>query len=229
MSNSDLSRELLSTLQYGDSFFPTGATSTSNGLEALVDDGVVADAHTLERFIGGQLRWRWHPFERPFLISSHQESQHLQNVASLDQLIHAQSLATEAREGSIRTGRALLRMHVGIKTPGALEYENLVVAKGAHGHNAVVQGLVWSRSGVSTAQSELISAHTFCVTYLGAAIRLGIVGHQNSQSILVQLHESIQELVQVPPAQVDVVTSFCPEQEVAMMRHEKLSSRLFLN
>lgn len=229
MSNSNRSRELLSTLQYGDSFFPTGATSTSNGLEALVDDGVVADAHTLERFICGQLRWRWHPFERPFLISSHQESQNLDNVASLDQLIHAQSLATEAREGSIRTGRALLRMHVGIETPGALEYQNLVVAKGAQGHNVVVQGLVWSRSGVSVAQSELISAHTFCVTYLGAAIRLGVVGHQNSQSILVQLRESIQELVQAPPAQVDVVTSFCPEQEVAMMRHEKLSSRLFLN
>ena len=221
--------DMLSSLQYADSFFPTGATSTSNGLEALVDDSVVQNSKMLEDLIRGQLRWRWAPFERSFLIAAFHGQQDLQKVAALDHLIHAQSLAAEARQGSVRTGRALLRMHVAMNTPGASDYQRLVVAKLARAHNSIVQGLVWGLSGVSEEKVELISAHTFCVTYLGAAIRLGIVGHQQSQIILTGLHTDVQELVQIPPTQVDVVTSFCPEQEVAMMRHEKLSSRLFLN
>ena len=221
--------DMLSSLQHADSFFPTGATSTSNGLEALVDDSVVQDGKMLEDFIRGQFRWRWAPFERPFLMAAFRGQQDLQEVAALDHLIHAQSLAAEARQGSVRTGRALLRMHAAMDTPGASDYQRLLAAKLVRGHNPIIQGLVWGRSGVSEAKTELISAHTFCVTYLGAAIRLGIVGHQQSQIILTRLHKDVQELVQTPPVQVDVVTSVCPEQEVAMMRHEKLSSRLFLN
>ncbi len=220
---------MLSALQYADSFFPTGATSTSNGLETLVDDNVVEDGKTLEAFIRGQLQWRWSPFERAFLISAFHQRDDLQKIAVLDHLIHAQSLAAEVRQGSVRTGKALLRMHVGIDTPGASDYQQMVVAKLARGHNPIIQGLVWGRSGVSEEKIELISAHTFCVTYLGAAIRLGIVGHQQSQTILIRLHKDIHELVQNSPAQADAATSFCPEQEVATMRHEQLSSRLFLN
>ncbi len=226
---SETTAEVLSALQFADSFFPTGATSTSNGLEALVDDGVVDDPDSLERFIGGQLRWRWAPFERPFLAAAHRDHEDLQTVASLDGLIHAHTLGMEARQASIRTGKALLRIHTSIDTPGAVDYQDKVVAKRAFGHNVIVQGLVWGSSGVTMTKAELISAHTFCVTYLGAAIRLGIVGHQRTQGILVSLQKEIAQLIRTPRTDVDHVTSFCPEQEVAAMRHEKLSSRLFLN
>ena len=226
---SETTAEVLSALQFADSFFPTGATSTSNGLEALVDDGVVDDPDSLERFIGGQLRWRWAPFERPFLVAAHRYHQNLQTVVLLDRRIHAHTLGMEARQGSIRTGKALLRMHAGIDTPGAVEYQDRVVAKSAFGHNVIVQGFVWGASNITTTKAELISAHTFCVTYLGAAIRLGIVGHQRAQRILVSLQKEIAQLIKTPRTEVDHVTSFCPEQEVAAMRHEKLSSRLFSN
>jgi|TARA_B100000315_G_scaffold203097_1_gene196030 urease accessory protein len=226
---SDVSAGLLSAFQYADSFFPTGSTSLSNGLEALVDDGVVGDGDDLEKFVQGQIRWRWEPFERPFVVHAIRQCTRLQDLLSLDNLLHAQSLSAEAREGSIRTGRALLRMHVGLATRGAVDYQRLISDQIAKGHNAVMQGLVWGRSGLPEEQAELISAHTFCVTYLGAAIRLGVVGHQSAQGILTRLHREVADQVRKPCSDVDAVTSFCPEQEIGMMRHEKLSTRLFLN
>ena len=226
---SEVNGGLLSAFQYADSFFPTGSTSLSNGLETLVDDGVVGDGDDLEQFLQGQIRWRWGPFERPFVVHAIRQCACLQDLVLLDNLLHAQSLSAEAREGSMRTGRALLRMHTGLETPGAVDYQQLISDQMAKGHNAVMQGMVWGRSGLSEEQAELISAHTFCVTYLGAAIRLGVVGHQSAQGILTRLHREVTDQVRKPCFDIDAVTSFCPEQEIGMMRHEKLSSRLFLN
>ena len=154
--------DMLSSLQHADSFFPTGATSTSNGLEALVDDCVVQDGKMLEDFIRGQFRWRWTPFERPFLIAAFRGQQDLQEVAALDHLIHAQSLAAEARQGSVRTGRALLRMHAAMGTPGASDYQRLLAAKLVRGHNPIIQGLVWG--SIRRVRSE--DRTNFCTYFL---------------------------------------------------------------
>ena len=49
----------LAALQFGDSFFPSGAVSFSLGLETLHADGIVTDAASLEEFLTDQVMERW--------------------------------------------------------------------------------------------------------------------------------------------------------------------------
>ena len=49
----------LAALQFGDSFFPSGAVSFSLGLETLHADGIVADTAGLEEFLTDQVMGRW--------------------------------------------------------------------------------------------------------------------------------------------------------------------------
>ncbi len=221
--------DVLCMLQQADSFFPSGATSTSSGLETLVNDGVVGCGEELESFIRGQIRWRWLPFERLIVVASIRCCCDNSILTDLDHQVHAQSLVAEEREGSIRTGRALLRIHADMNTVGAADYQGLVRTKVARGHNPVIQGLVWGRLGIPEAKGELMSAHTFSIKFLGASIRLGIIGHTEAQSILGRLHREILDGISRPCPHADKVTSFCPEQEIGLMRHERLESRLFIN
>jgi len=45
--------DTLAVLQFGDSFFPSGAVSFSWGLEGLFDSGVVTDADAVSAFVIG--------------------------------------------------------------------------------------------------------------------------------------------------------------------------------
>ena len=77
------------------------------------------------------------------------------------------------------------------------------------------------------AAASTLSAHVLCVSVLGAAIRLGALGHVDSQEILARLHPTIASLVErMPPTEI---SSFAPATEVAAMRHESMRSRLFVN
>ena len=220
---------ILAAFQHADSFFPSGATSMSGGLEALVADGLISEGKDVERFLRGQLRCRWTTFERPSLVFAIRHFSDPPALAEADRQLHAQSLAAEGREGSIRTGRALLRVHADMRTDGAAAYQKLIKTGIARGHNSVVQGLVWGTLNIAENIGELASAHAFSVGLLSASIRLGLVGHTEAQSILIRVHEVILTSIRQPCLSVENISSFSPQQEIGMMRHEKFSSRLFFN
>ena len=80
---------------------------------------------------------------------------------------------------------------------------------------------------MSLQEAQVTSAHTLCLGVLGAAIRLGIIGHIDAQKILQTAHATIDGLLS---ARVDSeLSSFVPASEIAMMRHEVGQSRLFAN
>ena len=76
--------EALAVLQFGDSFFPSGAVSFSWGLEGLSDSGVVTDADAVRAFVIGQLRARWAEFDRPVVVAAHRARMSLEEVAAID-------------------------------------------------------------------------------------------------------------------------------------------------
>ena len=222
-------KAVLRSFQHADSFFPSGTVAMSSGLESLNVEGVVCTADSIERFLLGQLKWRWATLERSFVVHAAKAKLDFDVLSAIDAQIEILSLAKEARDGSVRSGRALLKVHTQLGTAGADCYEARINQGLAIGHNQVVQGLVWSSVGIRLGQIELMSAHTFCVGILGAALRLGLVGHSAVQSILSNSHDVIETILKGPCLLLDEVTSFTPEQEIAVMRHEVMSSRLFIN
>lgn len=220
---------LLGALQHGDSFFPSGATAFSWGLETLAADRAVVTAAGLERFIAGQLTGRWATCDRPALCGAHAAAGDWERVQRLDHCIEALSLAAELRSGSRRAGAALLGVHERLGTPGAADYRRLVRSRETPGHLSVVQGVVWHGAGLPETVAATMSAHTLCVGMLGAAVRLGFTGNAEAQRILTSVRPLIGRLIDTPPLPIDRLGAFTPEAEIAAMRHESAAVRLFAN
>lgn len=221
---------LLKLLQQGDSFFPSGSLIFSGGLETLAEEGLITTVDEVAQFLRSQIFGRWADFDRPLVAGAHDLAPDLEAVAELDRLVEAQMLVRELREGSHKVGRALLGVHSRLETAGAAAYRDLVIAGEAPGHATVVQGLLWRAVRLGRRDALLLSAHQLCVGLLGAALRLGLIGHIDTQRIFASLHLDIASIVETRPLPSPLeISSFCPEADIAVMRHETASSRLFAN
>ena len=221
--------ERLALLQHGDSFFPSGAVSFSFGLETLCEDGRIDSAPAVASFLEGQLRARWATCDRGALVAAHRAAPDPAAVARIDTLLEASTLAAELRRGSRRGGRALLKVHTGLGTAGAAAYGALVAGGEVPGHAAAVQGLVWRGAGLDVEAAEALSAHTFATGVLGAALRLGLLGHLGAQRILQDARDLVVRLLREPAPVLDELCTSTPEAEIAVMRHETAATRLFAN
>jgi urease accessory protein len=120
-------------------------------------------------------------------------------------------------------------VHERIGTPGAAAFRAAVRSRNALGHLPVVQGVVWRGAGLDETAAQATSAHTFCVALLGAALRLGAVGHLQGQAVLLGLRGCIARLIAAPVPALEELYACTPAVEVAAMRHEVQSTRVFAN
>lgn len=219
----------LAALQHADSFFPAGGIAFSWGVETLVGDARVRTQNDLAQCVQAQFALRWNAFDRPFLAAAFDRADDHIALIALDKELEAMMLAREAREGSRRAGASMLLVHEKIQTPGAAAYRLCVVDGKALGHLALVQGLVWRGVGMPREAVESVAAYAFCVSMIGASLRLGVLGHLGGQQILTQMRPFIARLLGAPAVATEQAQAFTPAAEIAMMRHEVQSSRLFAN
>lgn len=220
---------LLGALQQADSFFPSGSVSFSWGLESLHHDHVVRNAADLARFVEGQLRHRWATHDLCALTAAWRARGNLERVAAVDAIVEAMTLATEWRDGSKRAGASMLNIHARLETPGAAAYRERVQAHLAHGHLAVVQGLLWQGAGLSEENCRAVSAHTVCTGLVSAALRLGMIGHVDAQKVLLHVRPVVVDLLRLEPAEAEALHAYTPQAEIAALRHEVQDARLFAN
>lgn len=221
------SDRLFALLQHADSFFPGGQVSFSWGLEELAGSGSVGGADELFAFVDGQLRQRWASADRAVLAAAFDAAGDLDAVAAVDRVQDAMSLSAGLRDGSARMGRALLSVHEGLGTPGAADYRARVRAEETPGHLAAVQGLLWQGTGLARDEAEAASAHGLCVGLLGAALRLGLIGHLDGQRILAKLRPGLAALLARPAPPLAEASAYAPAVDIAIMTHETKTSRLF--
>ncbi|MFO1318067.1 MAG: urease accessory UreF family protein [Burkholderiales bacterium] len=219
--------ESLALLQLGDSFFPSGAASFSWGLETLRAEGLVNRAGDVESLIAGQLTHRWAGFDRVAVAWAHRAAGDLDRVLAVDRAVDAATLAREGREGARRIGAALLNVHIGMETPGCAEYRAAVQAGAAFAQMAAVQGHVGQALGIGEAAACAMSAYGLAVSMAGAALRVGLIGHVEVQRVLSRQRTRIAALVAEPVPALDTLCAYTPMAEIAMMRHETGSGRLF--
>ena len=220
---------LLGALQFADSFFPSGSIAFSWGLETLRADGEIDSAEQVAQFLEGQLVHRWASFDAPVMVAAMRASGASHALAQLDEVVEAMTLAPELREGSRRAGASLLRVHAELGTPGAADYRQRIKRGAAHGHLPVAQGLVWNSAGLTEDACRAVSAHTVCTGIVGAALRMGLIGHLDAQKIMLQVRPVLVELLRAPVAETTDLCAYTPHAEIAAMRHETQDPRLFAN
>lgn len=221
--------QFLTLLQHGDSFFPSGAVSFSWGLEMLKEDEIITSISGVNDFIENQLVERWGSFERVVLTHTVANKKNIEVVSEIDNLVECMTLASELREGSKRLGSALLTTYKKLNNPVANHYLELTNEGKALGHLSVTQALIWSSIGLSRNSILVLSAYNFCVSVLGAALRLGLVGHIDCQSSLTKYRPLIVEITKWPIPIIEKIHAFTPFADIASMRHEHADSRLFAN
>ncbi len=176
---------------------------------------------------------RWGPFERVVLAHTYDHANNIENdieqVISIDKLVECMTLANELREGSKRLGSALLTTYQQLNNPIADRYLKLSYAGKAPGHLPIAQALVWNSLGLSRNSVLMLSAYNFCVSVLGAALRLGIVGHIDCQKSLTTFRQLISEILTWPIPDIEDIHAFTPFADIASMRHEHSETRLFAN
>jgi urease accessory protein len=219
--------QILISLQHADSFFPSGAIAFSWGLETLVADHIVRDAATLENFVRGQLLYRWASFDRAFIVAAMKADP--QRLYSLDREVDCLELAKEQREGSIRAGRSLLAVHARLGTPGAAALRSAIAERQALGHLPVAQGAVFAGLGLDPQMGQAASAYGLTVGAASTAVRLGVVGAIEAQKVIAAVRPIIAKTISLATPNVDHAWVYVPQTEIAIMRHESQSGRLFAN
>ena len=221
--------EVLSILQHGDSFFPTGSVSFSWGIETLIEENLIKSSDDVKAFIINQVTQRWMPFDRVVLSHTYERYKTIKKIQELDSYLESLIINTEFREGSKKLGNAMLTTYESLGNQVAANYLNKIYENTAHGHQVISQGIIWKSINLSLDTALYMSAYTLCVNILGAALRLGKIGHIESQSILSSLHSTIIESKSNEISNISEIRSNTPCTDIASMRHEIAISRLFIN
>lgn len=219
---------ILTALQYGDSFFPSGSVSFSWGLEGLAANGGVANGEAVLAFVLGQLHARWRDCDRLIVATTHRASS-LDAVVEIDDYVETATAAAELRLASRRMGEAMLSVFDRLGSEAATAYRNRVKQRTAYGHLSVMQGYLWKDAGLSEDDAVALSAHTFSTALLGAGIRLGCLTHTEAQRALLEIREKVADMAACPLPSLDQISTFAVEAEITVMRHAKSETRMFAN
>jgi urease accessory protein len=225
---------MLGMLQFADSFFPSGATSFSWGLESLKLDGRVSTAEQVFEVLCAHIEQRWAGFDRPLMHAAREAwvqrgAAALNEALELDRVCEAMNLSRGWRDASRRLGFTQLRVHADLGLGIAQVYLDQVRAAGMPGHLPVVQGLIWGAYGLGAEGCDAMAASGLCTTVVGAALRLGLIGHTEGQRLLARTRPLVARVMAMPPCGVDALWSGAPLLDVAAMRHEARAGRLFAN
>jgi urease accessory protein len=215
---------LLTSLQYGDSAFPSGGFAFSWGLEGLHQDGLVSTQADVFGFIEDLLLNRWRTFDR---IVLHRVYTDRSALVELDLEVERATWSAPMRKGSRRAGRALLAVSARLGSHAALAYRSVVSGDDRLGHLPVIQGIVWKDVGVPLSHAETLGAWSLVSNLVSAAVRLGIFGHLGAQSLLSEVRDVIIGVLAEQPERDAPLTSFTPVADIALMRHDRRDMRLF--
>jgi urease accessory protein len=227
---------LLAVLQLSDSGFPSGRYTLSHGLEAFAQHGLLeapCESDRLAALLGDCVRFGVGPSDGLALACAHRcvapdETIDLDLVVRADERLSAVKLASEVRESSTRTGRALLRAVHAVAAAGLSDYARLVDAGRAPGNHAVVLGLVDALLGVPRLEAVAAELHSFSTGWVAAAVRLGLTDHLTAQFVLRRIHPVLVEAAErAVVGDVDDIAGCTPLPDVMSMRHEHAELRLF--
>lgn len=215
----------MSALLHADPAFAAGAGSFSSGLERLAGDGWVTTPAQLTASMLEVIRYRWSPFDRPFLVRGFGAGESELTLLDLD--IEASMPGAEARAASRRAGTALLGMWARLGLASAGNYREVVRSGDALGHLPVAQGIIFAARGLSCDEAQALSCWAVLSSFAASAVRLGLVGHQSAQEALLTAVEDSRQLLSEPVATDAIPWTCTPVQDIAVERHALSNLKLF--
>lgn len=226
-------KQKLTSIQLADSFFPSGSYTFSHGLESLIQQKKIRHAQDIISFIRLLLHYKIAPCDLVALIQTYHgcTAKDLSSIKQIDALLYAQTLIETTRKTQRQSGRALLMVAQSTWRDPLLD-----ILERSHASNQfyclhpVVFGVVGSIAGLSVTDTALAFLHGLVTGILGAAIRLGKLGHLQAQQLLLELASDIETAYETASSmELDQMWSGTPTIDLAQMGHHQLASKLFAN
>ncbi|NJK57986.1 MAG: urease accessory protein UreF [Pleurocapsa sp. SU_5_0] len=232
MIQSQISQQL-ALMQLADSFFPTGSFTLSHGVESLVQTGKIQSVQDLQVFLQLLLHNKVGTTDLVALLHSHRgiKDGNLEAARQADRQLFAQTAIAKIRETQRQSGRALLMVSSSTWQDERLEILNREAATGKiHCLHPVIFGAVAAIAGLSEQNTVLAFLHSLVTSILSAAIRLGVLGHIQTQQILRSLAPDLEAVWSTAKSMnLEQMWSCTPSIDLAQMQHPKLAQRLFAN
>lgn len=221
----------LALMQLSDSFFPSGSFTLSHGLEAMVQTNQIRNPQDIEAFLYLLLHNKVGCSDLIALIHAYRASTNNDphEVRRADACLYAQTLIQTTREAQRRSGQALLVVARSTWNDPQLEaLQDDVDIHKTPGLHPIVFAMVGRAVHLSESDTSFAFLHNFMTGIVGAAIRLGVLGHLSAQSILCKMATEIDAIVsQSMSRSLHDMWSCTPAIDIAQMSHHRLTSKQF--
>ena len=222
----------INLLQMSDSFFPTGLYATSNGLEAL-SQGKKLKSNDISQFITVYLKQVIGPSDCTALGNAYEfcKKRDLASLLKTDESVYYMRLIEETRSASVRSGNQLLKCVSTFSKQKKIlkDYQNAINTGKATGVYPVSFGVATCSLDIPKSKAGLILLYGFTVSVIGAALRLGIIQHIEGQKIIHELRPIILESVLMNiDRPISSIWQFAPGLDILQMKHEVMSSKMFI-
>ncbi|MEG0829854.1 MAG: urease accessory protein UreF [Anaerovoracaceae bacterium] len=223
--------KLFHILQLCGGNFPTGSFSQSWGLETYVAQGRMKTVEEFIIFLESYLDSQIARSECPLGIEAMRlaESSSWEKLSEVEQIARSMKLTKESREGSLRMGKALMRIATQIIDDEEMKrfYEDYK-KKGISYSTAY--GIVCGRLGLD--KEEAFAAYIFSVVngLVQSGIKLIPLGNTQAQSILLKTGAMMEKAIKIGlKLTMDQVSNFSPGFDIASIKHESLGVRLYMS
>lgn len=217
---------LLSLLQLVSPALPVGAYSYSEGLEALVDRGVINRKETLENWIRQQLQYGSIRIEAAVMLRTYQSfrGEDLKAIAKWNAWLSAARETAELRQQSWQMGRSLLKLLIELQP----QLRSIAGAIDSSCNYAVAFGIAAACWQIAPQATIIGYLQSWAANLISAGVKLIPLGQTAGQQILLNLRDLIIRAAQEILCLKDEQLSSCSwGLALASMAHQTQYTRLF--
>ena len=218
-------------MQLAGGTFPSGGFSQSWGLETYVSEGKICDSSTFSNFLEVYLEYTVGSCEGPLICEAYRlaGAGDIAALKELEMLSCAVKVTGESRESALRMGKALLRIAADMMDDELMKELNDIYGRKGISY-PVIYGVVCGR--LDTGLADAVRAYVFSTanSLVQSALKLIPLGNTEAQKILFDsagLMEHVSELCM--NTAIGEISNFCPALDIAGIRHETLSVRLYMS
>ena len=222
----------LSLMQLSDSFFPSGLYTMSYGLETFFDEKRVSSQNDISNLLEIILEQQLGPADSVALSNAYDcaKNDDVLGIIKCDNILNSMKLIQESRAASCRAGSQMIKCISAIFSNDLLKtYSEKISKNESSGTHPVVLGVCSFVMGVKKEQTKQMMMYGFCVSVTGAALRLGIIDHIQSQKILHEIKPKIKQILEkFSTTKIDDCWQFSPNYDLIQMTHENKFSKMFI-
>jgi urease accessory protein len=210
-------------LQLASSTLPVGAYSYSEGLETLVEQGVIYDARTLQHWLEKELHYGAIRLETAVMLRAYDSfaQENWQTLRDWNDWLSATRETFELRQQSLQMGQSLLRL---LQT-----LQPAIPTLPLHqGNYTVAYGIAAGHWRINSQDATVAYLHSWLTNLVNGGVKLIPLGQTAGQQLLLNMKEGVETVAKaVMSLEDDQLESCSWGLALASMAHETQYSRLF--